>query len=230
MAVEKVNIEQFLLLADTHPVLDVRSPAEFKRAHIPGAVALPLFSDEERKQVGTTYKQVSREAAIKIGLDFFGPKMRRMVEEVEALLKSSSSPIGDRTSNNKTVLVHCWRGGMRSAGVAWLLDLYGFKVYTLAGGYKAYRNHVLDILSAPHNFQVLGGYTGSGKTFLLHHLRKLGENVIDLETLASHRGSAFGAIGQPEQPAQEMFENLLSQEIRNVSKTGREKKADLAGG
>lgn len=203
MAIEKIHIEQFLELAKQHPVLDVRSPGEYKHAHIPGACSLPLFTDEERKIVGTAYKQESREQAIKLGLDFFGVKMRKMVEEAEQL-----------SSNSKTVLVHCWRGGMRSAGVAWLLDLYGFKVFTLVGGYKKYRNYVLDTFRLPFQFNILGGYTGSGKTELLKALKERGEKVIDLEGIANHKGSAFGNIGMPPQPGQEMFENLLSKELR----------------
>ena len=203
MAIEKIHIEQFLELAKQHPVLDVRSPGEYKHAHIPGACSLPLFTDEERKIVGTAYKQESREQAIKLGLDFFGVKMRKMVEEAEQL-----------SSNSKTVLVHCWRGGMRSAGVAWLLDLYGFKVFTLAGGYKKYRNYVLDTFRLPFQFSILGGYTGSGKTELLKALKERGEKVIDLEGIANHKGSAFGNIGMPPQPGQEMFENLLAKELR----------------
>lgn len=203
MAIEKIHIEQFLELAKQHPVLDVRSPGEYKHAHIPGACSLPLFTDEERKIVGTAYKQESREQAIKLGLDFFGVKMRKMVEDAEQL-----------SSNSKTVLVHCWRGGMRSAGVAWLLDLYGFKVFTLAGGYKKYRNYVLDTFRLPFQFNILGGYTGSGKTELLKTLKERGEKVIDLEGIANHKGSAFGNIGMPPQPGQEMFENLLAKELR----------------
>lgn len=203
MAIEKIHIEQFLELAKQHPVLDVRSPGEYKHAHIPGACSLPLFTDEERKIVGTAYKQESREQAIKLGLDFFGVKMRKMVEEAEQL-----------SSNSKTVLVHCWRGGMRSAGVAWLLDLYGFKVFTLVGGYKKYRNYVLDTFRLPFQFSILGGYTGSGKTELLKALKERGEKVIDLEGIANHKGSAFGNIGMPPQPGQEMFENLLAKELR----------------
>lgn len=203
MAIEKIHIEQFLELAKQHPVLDVRSPGEYKHAHIPGAHSLPLFTDEERKVVGTAYKQESREQAIKLGLDFFGLKMRKMVEEVEQL-----SP------DSKTVLVHCWRGGMRSAGIAWLLDLYGFKVYTLIGGYKKFRNYVLDTFKLPFQLNILGGYTGSGKTELLKALREKGEKVIDLEGIANHKGSAFGNIGMPAQPGQEMFENILATELR----------------
>ena len=219
MAIEKVHIEQFLELAKHHPVLDVRSPGEFSHAHIPGAFSLPLFSDEERKIVGTAYKQESREKAIKIGLDFFGVKMRKMVEEVESLIASQESGADAElpTKDSRLVLVHCWRGGMRSEAVAWLLDMYGFNVYTLVGGYKKFRNYVLDSFKLPFQFNILGGYTGSGKTELIKILKEKGESVIDLEGIANHKGSAFGRIGLPPQPGQEMFENLLALELRNKS-------------
>jgi tRNA 2-selenouridine synthase len=212
MAVKKLAIVEFLELAGKYPVLDVRSPGEFDHAHIPGAHSLPLFNDEERKLVGTAYKQESREKAIKIGLDFFGKKMVPMVEAVEALA-SSKQP----AAHNKAVLVHCWRGGMRSAGVAWLLDLYGFKVYTLIGGYKAYRNWVLEQFEKEYNIRIVGGYTGSAKTYVLKQLQKNNEAVVDLESLASHKGSAFGNIGLPPQPSQEMFENLLAESLSAIN-------------
>ena len=216
MAIEKINIEQFLQLAQQHPVLDVRSPGEYSHARIPGAHAFHLFTDEERKIVGTTYKQQSREAAIKIGLDFFGPKMRGMVEEAEKIVDSSQvkdDTLKESDRKAKVVLVHCWRGGMRSAGVAWLLDLYGFRVYTLVGGYKYFRRWVLSQLEKEWSFKILGGYTGSGKTELLKQLNVCGENIVDLEFLAHHKGSAFGNIGLPAQPSQEMFENLLAVQL-----------------
>jgi tRNA 2-selenouridine synthase len=218
MAVTKVHIEEFLALAKQHPVLDVRSPGEYTHAHIPNAISFPLFSDEERKIVGTTYKQKSREEAIKIGLDFFGVKMRKMVEEAEEIV--GRLPLADNRSTTngqpptKTILVHCWRGGMRSAGVAWLLDLYGFKVYTLIGGYKIFRRWVLEQFDKHYSFKVLGGYTGSGKTYVLNALQKNRQTVIDLEALAHHKGSAFGNIGQPKQPSQEHFENKLALELQ----------------
>lgn len=224
MAAEKLHIDRFMELAGKYPVLDVRSPGEYKHAHIPGAHSLPLFTDEERKIVGTTYKHESREQAIKIGLDFFGGKMRKMVEEVESLVKSRESgvdselqtkdlPTGQGQAGSRLVLVHCWRGGMRSGAVSWLLDMYGFKVYTLVGGYKRFRNYVLDTFRLPFEFKILGGYTGSGKTELLKSLQQKGEKVIDLEGIANHKGSAFGNIGMPEQPGQEMFENLLAMNL-----------------
>jgi tRNA 2-selenouridine synthase len=223
MAAEKINIEQFLELSNQHPVIDVRSPGEYNHGHIPGAYSLPLFTDEERKVVGTTYKQQSREAAIKIGLDYFGPKMRKMVEEAESLVISRESLAGDsglKTQDSRLVLVYCWRGGMRSGAVAWLLDLYGFKVYSLAGGYKKFRNYVLDTFKKSFQFNILGGYTGSGKTELLKTLREKGEPIIDLEAIAKHKGSAFGNIGMPKQPTQEMFENLLALELRKAIGNG----------
>lgn len=222
MTVEKISIQQFLGLSGHYPVIDVRSPGEYNHAHIPGAYNLSLFTDEERRIVGTTYKQKSREEAIKVGLDFFGPKMKKMVEEVEGISNSEFGIRGNRDDqflipNSKILLIYCWRGGMRSAAVAWLMDLYGFKVYTLAGGYKKFRNHVLDTFSLPFRFKILGGYTGSGKTEVLHALRERGERVVDLESIARHKGSAFGNIGMPEQPTQEMFENLLGMELRGLA-------------
>ena len=204
--ITKARISEFLTLARSCPVLDVRSPAEFAHAHIPGAHSLPLFTDEERKVVGTEYKQQSREQAIKTGLDYFGVKMRRMVEEAETIIDKHTYKNGEQ----KTVLVHCWRGGMRSAGVAWLLDLYGFKVATLVGGYKAFRNWTLKQFEKQYSFHILGGYTGSGKTELLQQLSAHNYAVVDLEGIANHKGSAFGGIGTPAQPSQEMFENILA--------------------
>lgn len=221
MAIQKITIEEFLKLAEEYPVLDVRSPGEYNHAHIPGGYSLPLFTDEERKIVGTTYKQQSREAAIKIGLDFFGVKMKAMVEEAESLVRSHKSGVKNalnselRTPNS--VLTHCWRGGMRSAGVAWLLDLYGFKVYTLVGGYKAYRKWALAQFEKEYNFNIIGGYTGSGKTLLLHELIRQNKKVVDLEALANHKGSAFGSLGENPQPKQEMFENMLAEKLQAAS-------------
>ncbi len=194
-------------------MLDVRSPAEYAHAHIPGAISLPLFTDEERKVVGTAYKQQSKEQAIKIGLQYFGPKMVAMVEAVEALVNKCKPANGPLTNNPMTFIVHCWRGGMRSAGVAWLLSLYGFKVYTIAGGYKAYRGWVRKQFENMYHFNILGGYTGSAKTKLLHLLAAKKQTIIDLEGIASHKGSAFGKIGMPKQPSQEMFENVLAEEL-----------------
>ncbi|MFY7840141.1 MAG: tRNA 2-selenouridine(34) synthase MnmH [Lacibacter sp.] len=214
MAVKKLTIEEFLPLTGQYPVLDVRSPGEYKHAHIKDAHSFPLFTDEERKVVGTAYKQESRQKAIKIGLDYFGVKMRKMVEEAEGICDNHKTT-DKKQQPGRTVLVHCWRGGMRSGAVAWLLDLYGFEVYTLVGGYKSFRKWALSQFEKEYNFKVLGGYTGSGKTDLLEALKKRKENVIDLEALANHKGSAFGNLGMPAQPSQEQFENLLALSLWN---------------
>ncbi len=193
-------------------ILDVRSPKEFNHAHIPQAHSFPLFTDDERKIVGTVYKQKSREDAIKIGLDFFGAKMKPMVQQAEALLQANSS---------KNIFVHCWRGGMRSNAVAWLLDLYGFKVYLLKGGYKAYRNWVLQQFEKEYTLKIIGGKTGSGKTLVINEMQKLHCAAIDLEGLAHHKGSSFGALGELKQPTQEQFENNLATVLlkNNFTKT-----------
>jgi tRNA 2-selenouridine synthase len=213
MSVQKNNIVDFIKGSDPYILLDVRSPAEFEHAHIPGAHSIPLFDNEQRAIVGTTYKKQSREEAIKIALPFFGSKMKEMVEKVETISK-------DYEQINKVkpiVYVHCWRGGMRSAAVAWLLDLYGLKVIQLQGGYKAYRNWVIEQFNKAYSLKVLGGFTGSGKTETLQALAANGKAVIDLESLAKHKGSAFGALGQGAQPTQEMFENLLATALYKVS-------------
>ncbi|HSN60341.1 MAG TPA: tRNA 2-selenouridine(34) synthase MnmH [Ferruginibacter sp.] len=242
MPVKKISIETFLELSSHLPVMDVRSPGEYIHAQIPGAFSLPLFSDEERKVVGTAYKQQGKQKAIKFGLDFFGVKMRGMVEEVEKIIGSWQSGVGSQElavgsqelavkrqdselstpdselQKPNRILIHCWRGGMRSGAVSWLLDLYGFEVYVLTGGYKAYRNWVLSQFEKEYDFKILGGYTGSGKTTILHELEKNNQTIVDLEKLANHKGSAFGGIGQGDQPTQEMFENLLATDLHKKEK------------
>jgi tRNA 2-selenouridine synthase len=200
-----ISIPEILDSLKDRVLIDVRTPAEYRQGHIPGARNMPLFSDEERVVVGTIYKQISREEAMLKGLEFVGPKMRFFVEEAGRL-----APHGK-------IVVHCWRGGNRSASVAWLLEFAGFDVITLPGGYKAYRNHVLQSFSTPrHQLVILGGHTGSGKTEILHELKKLGRHVIDLEGLAHHKGSAFGALGEKPQPSVEQFENDLFQACMDI--------------
>jgi tRNA 2-selenouridine synthase len=223
MAVQKIDIDNFIIETSasigsslrSSITIDVRSPAEFEHAHIPHALNLPLFDNEQRALIGTTYKKQSREAAIKVGLPLFGNKMLPMIETVEAWIKDRQK---ENDLTKPTIYVHCWRGGMRSAAVAWLLDLYGYKVIQLTGGYKAYRNWVLAQFTIPYSLKVLGGYTGSGKTEILHALQEKNYAVIDLEGLAHHKGSAYGAIGQLPQPSQEMFENLLAEKLLEVNK------------
>ncbi len=199
--IQKLSPADFLKMAIDLPILDVRSPGEFLRAHIPNAHSLPLFTDEERAKVGTCYKQQGKDKAVELGLEFVGPKLSSFVK------------FAKKIAVNGEVLVHCWRGGMRSGSMAWLLSTAGLRVYLLEGGYKSYRNFVLHVQSKPMKLRVVGGKTGSGKTELLQEMKLAGFQVIDLEAIANHRGSAFGHFGLPQQPSSEQFENLLCQEI-----------------
>ena len=197
-----IQVEEFLALSLRFPVIDVRAPLEYEQGHLPGAVNIPLFDNHEREVVGTKFKQVNKEAAMYAGLEFAGKKLVKLAKE------------GERAAGrNKTLLVHCWRGGMRSKSMAWLFETMGLTCHLLEGGYKSYRRHVKEVLARPLNLYVIGGRTGSGKTAILHHLDKLGEQVIDLEGLAHHKGSAFGALGESGQPTTEQFENNLCQQV-----------------
>ena len=201
--VHPLPVNEFLAKSHTLPIIDVRSPGEFAHAHIPGAVNIPLFDNDERAQVGTRYKQAGKEHAVLMGLEFVGPKLADFVKQAKKL-----------NPQNREVLVHCWRGGMRSGSFAWLLDTAGLTASTLVGGYKSYRNLVLDSFAEPRNIIILGGKTGSGKTDILKELARQGEQIIDLEGLAHHKGSSYGAIGQLPQPATEQFENVLFSELK----------------
>ena len=187
----------FLSSATKGVILDVRSPSEHNNGHIPGAVSFPLFTDEERAKVGTLYKQTGKNEAMLTGLEIVGPKLRSFVEKVYQI------------SQGKPVFIHCWRGGMRSSSMAVLLQTSGLTCHLLKGGYKAYRNYILSEFDKPLQIKVLGGKTGSGKTQVLHALTNLGQQVIDMEALAHHKGSAFGKIGELPQPSSEQFGNNL---------------------
>jgi len=194
------KIEEFLKEAKSIPVIDVRTPAEFEQGHIPGAHNIPLFSNEERAIVGTIYKKESKENAIMEGLKIVGPKMYDYVKKAKEI------------AVNNQVLVHCWRGGMRSASMAWLFNTAGLKADTLEGGYKAYRTYIRKSFLREQDIVILGGMTGSNKTDILKEMHKLGEQFVDLEGIAFHRGSAFGQIGLDPQPTNEQFENNLAQD------------------
>lgn len=192
-----LNVEDFFEKAKTTAIVDVRSPKEFADGHIPGAANIALFSDEERKIVGTLYKQQGKEAAVLKGLDLVGVKLSGFVRQAKKI------------ATNGQVLIYCWRGGMRSHNMAWLFETAGIKVFVLNGGYKAYRGFIRDALASNSNFIILGGKTGSGKSEILKILKKKGEQVVDLEGIAHHKGSAFGDLGQESQPSTEQFENEL---------------------
>lgn len=200
------TIQDILRLSpETFVILDVRSPAEYEQGHIPGALSMPLFSDREREVVGTAYKSAGPEHAMQLGLEFVGVKMPNLVDSAK------------RLSGGKPIVVHCWRGGKRSGSVGWLLDFAGLPVSVLHGGYKAYRTYQRTWLSeTPLNLIVLAGKTGSGKTEILKSMAERGEQVLDLEALAHHKGSAFGWIGEQPQPTTEQFENDIFEALRTM--------------
>ncbi|RXK48239.1 tRNA 2-selenouridine(34) synthase MnmH [Aquirufa rosea] len=201
---EKLKPSDFISASSEGIILDVRSPGEYERAHIPGAISFPMFSNEERAAVGTYYKKEGKDKAVELGLSIVGPKLAHWVKSAKKI------------AQGKPLLVHCWRGGMRSGSMAWLLETAGLEVKLLIGGYKAYRHWVLQGLSSEIPLSVLGGKTGSGKTEILLEMKKRGFQVIDLEGLAHHRGSAFGHLGLAPQPSSEQFENLLFHELRQL--------------
>jgi len=187
----------FIELSDSLPVIDVRSPGEYVQGHISGAINLPLFNNEERAAIGTLYVQSGRELAVQQGLELVGRKFGRLIEEAGQLVPG------------KEMLLHCWRGGMRSESLAWFFEKLDYKVTLLEGGYKAYRRFIRQQFSKPAKIVLIGGMTGCGKTELLHRIAGFGKQTIDLEALANHRGSSFGHLGQDKQPTSEQFENEL---------------------
>jgi len=204
-SLKKIDIVKFLELARRVPVVDVRSPSEFNAGHIPGAINIPLFDDREREEVGIKYNKEGRSNAILKGLELAGKTMH--IKLSEAIHNARSGML----------LLYCWRGGMRSETMAWFFSLGDISTEVLEGGYKSYRQHVLAGLSEERKTIVLGGMTGSSKTHILKHIRELGHQVIDLEGLANHKGSAFGALGQLPQPSSEHFANILYTEWERVN-------------
>ena len=202
MAEVSLTLENFWTLREQLPLVDARSEGEFAQSHIPGAINIPILNNAERIQVGTLYKQAGPEKATLKGFELVGPRFHLI--QREAL----------RNFPNKKIMLYCWRGGMRSQILSWLLTQVGFEVYRLAGGYKTYRTFTFNEVRKPYPLLVLGGKTGSAKTVLLQKLKERGEQVVDLEGLANHKGSSFGAIGLPAQPTVEQFENLLAEQLR----------------
>jgi len=199
-----IKAKEFLVQYTELTVLDVRSPSEYHQGHVPGALSFPLFNDEERADVGKRYKQSGRIDAVMLGLDIVGPRLSAYLRKAKKLIKGN------------VVLMYCWRGGMRSESLAWLLSKAGIDVRLLEGGYKAYRRHIRQAFEAEKKILILGGMTGSGKTDILSLLADKGHQVIDLEGVACHKGSSFGAIGQEEQPTNEQFENNIYEHWRKI--------------
>ncbi len=196
-----LSVEEFLALRASHPIVDVRSEGEFEEGHISGAINIPLLNNEARAIVGTAYKKKGQAAAIREGFRLVGPRLAEIIQQTETI------------AAGKEILVHCWRGGMRSSNFCQFAGMAKIKSQILKGGYKAYRQFAIEAFQQPLQILLIGGCTGSGKSEVLRALKEQGEQVVDLETLAHHKGSAFGSLMQLPQPTTEQFHNNLFEEI-----------------
>lgn len=199
-----MDLSEFFSLRNTLPVIDVRSENEHNVGHIPGAINIPILNNDERKAVGTDYKQKGQKEAIMTGFRLIGPRLSHILEDAE------------RVAAGKELLVHCWRGGMRSNYFCQFVTMARIKAHSLTGGYKTYRLKALDSFRLPLKLRVIGGSTGSGKSEILRALASKGEQIIDLESLAHHKGSVFGGLMMPKQPTTEQFQNNLFEEIMKL--------------
>jgi tRNA 2-selenouridine synthase len=188
-------------------IIDIRSPIEFNDGAIPGAINIPLFTNEERQEIGTIYKREGQAAA----------KWRAM-ERVSSKLPELLRSIKDTMSGDEELVVHCWRGGMRSKAVVTFLEFAGIHAIRLVGGYKAYRQFILKEIPAmfPNKAIVLHGLTGVGKTDILKKLNNRGYPILDLEEMAGHRGSIFGTIGLGDGNNQKSFDSLLHNALKKI--------------
>lgn len=185
--------------------IDVRSPAEYAEDHIPGAINLPIFDNEERREIGTLYKMVSREDAVKRGTEIGGKRIGAIIDSIMKY-------------REREIVIYCARGGMRSGSVASLVNSLGIKTWRIREGYRSYRSFVtgfLDSAAIKPALFVLQGLTGAGKTEILGFI----ENSIDLEAMAGHRSSLFGGIGL-EQNSQKAFETQLVTRLHELEKSG----------
>ncbi len=194
-------------LLDSHCIIDVRTPLEFAEDHLPGAVNVPILSDQERVEIGTIHKHEGPQRARQRGLELTCARFGAMVSEIAG------------HADGRPILVYCWRGGLRSCSMAVLLDMSGYEVLQLKGGYKAFRAHVagyFEDFKPPQPLIVIHGMTGSGKTTFINGLDRSRWGVIDLEGLACHRGSAFGALGLKQDITQKRFETILWDSFRTM--------------
>lgn len=197
MEAKRIPVEQFILESREQALVDVRSPGEFLLGHIPGAVNIPLFDDHERAEIGTLYKIKGKQEAVEKGMELVSPKLSGFIRQVKEI------------SPEKKVFVYCWRGGMRSNSFGWLMNTTGLNATVLEGGYKKFRNHVLDFFYKKFDLILIGGPTGGGKSAVLRKLAEAGYQTIDLEKLARHKGSAFGSVNEEKQLPQQHFEHAL---------------------
>src|SRR6056297_1183647 len=210
MRKERIITYQESLSLKNSIYIDARTKSEYKEATIPGAVNIELLNYEERKMIGTIYKQQSPKKAKLKGVEIVSPKIPKLINKLNHL--------NEKYDN---LILFCSRGGLRSESPARFAELAGIEVFKLKGGYKSYRNYILDHLNSfdiKSTFVILHGNTGVGKTKILLEIEKMGGSILDLEALANHRGSAFGSIGLGSPYNQKMFDSLLYEELKKKDK------------
>jgi tRNA 2-selenouridine synthase len=198
------------------PLIDVRSPGEYYKGHMPNSINIPLFDNDERSIIGKIYKKEGRKKAVIEGLKIFEKKIELLLDNLFMNIESYKN-ISENYNKEPFIRIYCSRGGMRSQSIAWLLEKFKLNLVTLHGGYKIYRRWVLDSFSKKLNIVVIGGKTGTGKTRLLSLLDNNKYQTIDLEGFACHRGSTFGGLGMKEQPTNEQFENFIAEKLNSFN-------------
>ena len=216
MNFKKTTLKEFRNLKGL--LIDLRSPDEYYKGHMPNSINIPLFNNDERAFIGKKYKNAGREKAVFEGLKIVEKKFDQLIGDIvsenKKYINKTKSPL-----ISSQLKFYCARGGMRSISVSWLLEKIGYKSFKLEGGYKSYRNWVLNSFQDDRNITLIGGKTGTGKTKILKKLMSHNYQVIDLEYLANHRGSSFGGLGMTCQPSNEQFENLLAEKLLRFSKS-----------
>lgn len=203
---KEITVEELLTLKQPI-IIDIRSPIEFKDGAIPGAINIPLFSDEERQEIGTIYKHEGPAKAKWRAMEVVSPKIPFLLKTMKEV-----------SSDGSELIIHCWRGGMRSKAVVTFLEFAGIFAARLVGGYKAYRQYILKEipLMFPEKAVVLHGLTGVGKTEALKYMKEMGFPILDLEGMAGHRGSIFGTIGLGDGHNQKVFDSLLYKGLQEI--------------
>ncbi len=216
MHIKREELNKFRTL--NGPLIDVRSPCEYYKGHMPNSINIPLFDNEERAIVGKVYKNNGREIAVRQGLKFVERKIENILNSIFECIEKHKYNNQESKLEDSIIRIYCARGGMRSLSIGWLLEKFNYKIMLLRGGYKNYRRWIIESFSQNYNLIVIGGKTGTGKTKILKLLENNEYQTVDLEGIASHRGSTFGGLGMKEQPTNEHFENMIAEKLISFKK------------
>lgn len=203
---QKYSVKEVLALNNA-VIVDVRTREEYADDHIPGSINCPVLDGDQRKEVGTVYKTISKQQALFLGAKYICANIPQILDQIGPF------------SKGEKIAFYCFRGGLRSKSIATVVSCMHVAASFLEGGYKRYRNHVLEYLATTHLEKMIGlyGYTGSGKTEIINNIKQFQVQVLDLEGRANHKGSVFGGLNCEAQPAQRLFESLLADDIRGLN-------------